>query len=434
MFDIEQQLLRLITLRPEMIVSCGDLAPHHFKTRSHGKIFSIISKMYDTKKGISLAAISAYVDEDTRPFVSQLASVRVDGGAKHLADCIKDNYIGAVTAEAARSYADILETKKGRQNVISELISKLSRFADNDSEERLTTADLVTDRILDTLRNPDKHNRIVKTGIGKLDYYTGGVQAGMMTIVSGVPGMGKSTLMANIIVNMALSGEHVYLASLEDQSDYVVGRIHSRLTGINSEYINKGKNIGLSEIEQIEQSLERNRPMLSRIHIDDSAGQNVLKIRRTCDYLKSKGELGVAVVDHMGEIAGGGRNKYESASHNAESLRNIAKEFDIPLVAGAQVARSAVSANAHGANINHEACIPRAHHLRDSGRIEEVARNIWFVHRPHKWNQKNDANDFWINVDKATHGTTSIIKLKCDLKTMRITDEWSGNDETADRY
>ena len=139
--------------------------------------------------------------------------------------------------------------------------------------------------------------------------------------------------------------------------------------------------------------------------------------------LKNEGKLTAAYVDHLGEISKKGRNKYDAATENAEGLRDIGNDLDIPMISGAQVARSAVSGAASGGNINHLDCIPRAHHLRDSGRIEEVARNIWFVHRPHKWNNKEPESDFWVNIDKATHGKPKIIKLKTRLDTMSIMDD-----------
>jgi replicative DNA helicase len=102
--------------------------------------------------------------------------------------------------------------------------------------------------------------------------------------------------------------------------------------------------------------------------------------------------------------------------------------MDLPVVAGCQVSRSAVSQHIGNAK-DHTNFIPRAHHLRDSGRIEEVARSIWFVHRPWKWNNDEDKTAFWLNVDKQTHGTTGILKMKCDLQHMTITDKDTQREE-----
>lgn len=420
----EQQLLRLITLHPKTILECGDLKPEHFSVKFHGSIFAAISKIYDEKREVSLTSTSVEIGEKwASDILSGLASVTVDGGASALANSIINAHVGAVSSELLSSYSRLLVDSKNPIQGILELITRLGKITNEKSSDRLVTADIVADEILHKLRNPDTERTSIKTGISKLDEHTGGVQHSLLTIVSGVPGMGKSTLLANMIVNMAAMGEYPYLSSLEDRSLYVVGRMISRLATVNAESINKVQNIGFSELRSIESSIERNREILKRIHIDDSSGQSVAGIRRTCSMLQDAGKMTVSFVDHLGEISKNGRNKYDAATANAEGLRDIANDLCIPVISGAQVSRSAVSNSASGGNINHMDCIPRSHHLRDSGRIEEVARNIMFVHRPHKWNSKENESDFWINIDKATHGKTKIIKLKSRLETMEIMDD-----------
>lgn len=423
-YSIEQQMLRLVTLRPESMLECGNLKGRHFEVRYHGLIFDTVSRMYDEKKKVSMTAINAEIGEEwAERILSDILKVRVDGGAQSLSESILDAYVGRASSLLIKSYADILETRKGRTELVGELLEKLGGILDDDEEATLTTTDIVSLKLLEILRNPDKNSTSIRTGLSKLDWITGGVQRGMMTILAGLPGSGKSALMANIIVNMALAGEKPYLSSLEDRSIYVTGRMVSRLSGINAENINKAMNISLSDVDSIERAIERNRDALSRIHIDDSSGQSVQKIRRTCMYLQSKGLLTAAFVDHMGEVASNSRSKYDAASKNAEGLRDIANDTYVPLIAGAQVARSAISAHAHGSNVNHMDCIPRAHHLRDSGRIEETARAIWFVHRPAMWNSDESKSDFWVSVAKSSHGKTGLVKMHCDLSTMTVSDD-----------
>lgn len=423
-FENEQQLLRLLTLYPKSILECGNLKPEHFSVKFHGRIFEAISTLYDAKKEVSLTSVSLEIGESwVNDILIPLASVKVDGGASALANAIFDDNLGARAAEVARSYIAILEDGKNREKSILELITRLGQIASEKTADRLATADVFADEMLTILRNPDVERTSIKTGISKLDDHTGGVQKSLLTIISGVPGMGKSALIANMIMNMAMMGERPYLSSLEDRSLYVVGRMLSRWAMVDAESINKAQNISFEELRRIEETVEKRRDAMKRIHIDDSSGQSVAGIRRTCSMLLDAGKMTVAFADHMGELSRGNRNKYDAATANAEGLRDIANDLCIPVISGAQVARSAVSSAASGSNINHQDCIPRSHHLRDSGRIEEVARNIWFVHRPHKWNAKENESDFWINIDKATHGRPKVIKLKARLDNMCIMDD-----------
>lgn len=420
----EQQLLKLLIMRPSEILECKDLTGKHFETRYNGVIFDTISMMFDQKKPISVTGIRAEIGEEwCESILLEINKARVDGGASILSESIIDEFTGSSAAAMVRSYADILESRRGRSDLILELMEKLGQLTTNIVPETLTTADVVSLQMLNILRNPDKTITSVKTGIPKLDWFTGGVQRGLLTIVAGLPGMGKSTFMANLIINMASAGEHPYVASLEDRALYVVGRMNARLNGINSEYINKCQNLSMADVDKIERNIERNRDMLSRIHIDDASGQSVARIRRTAMYLQAQGKMTVTFADHLGEVASKYQNKYDAATKNAEGLRDIATDANVPVISGAQVARSAVSSYGAGSNVKHMDCIPRPHHLRDSGRIEEVARAIWFVHRPHVWNNDEPDDEFWVSVAKSTHGQTKIVKLKCDLKTMTIADD-----------
>jgi replicative DNA helicase len=433
-FQNEQQLLRLLTLYPDTILECGDLRPEHFSLRHHGEVFRAILSIYDAKKTVSLTSVKIEIGKDwAHDTVMGLAMVKVDGGASVLSESIINAHIGNLAAERARSYASMLDEGKDQIELISELVELLGKIANQKVESRLTTADIVAETVLTTIRNPETGGTAIRTGISKLDQFTGGVQSGLLTIVSGCPSHGKSALMVNMALNMAMSGKYVYMASLEDRSLYVVSRTISRLASVNAENLSKCQNIGFDEIQRIESSVERCKEILARISIDDSTGQSVASIRRTAAMLRNKGVCDVSYVDHLGEISRGRRNKYDAATENAEGLRDIANDLDLPVIAGAQVSRSAVQSG-YGDNINHKECIPRSHHLRDSGRIEEVARNIWFCHRPHKWNRNEPETDFWVNVDKATHGKTGIVTLKCKMDNMLITDEETFYDNEQGRF
>ena len=418
----EQQLLRLITLHPRTILDCGKLESRHFSDANNGKIFDAICKMYDTTKSVSLTGLNALIGKQwASDIIKTLASIKVDGGAQFLSESIVGAHIGRSALETISIYKDSMMSGNGQQMALCELIEALSLVASEKAEDRLITGDIAADQLMEMIRNPDRQKTSIKTGINMLDAKTGGVQKSLLTIVSGVPGMGKSLLMANMILNMALAGNKIFVGSLEDRTIFVIARMLSRLSGVNSEQLVKTENVGYDKLIKLEETLDKNRDALKRIYIDDSSGQGVASIRRSVQSLMVSNDVSVAFVDHMGELSKQGKDKYTNATLNAEGLKNMANDFEIPVIAGCQVARSAVSQNATGKDgKDHKNYIPRSHNLRDSGRIEEVARSIYFVHRPWKWDREQDPHDLWINIDKQTHGKTGIVKLGVNLETMSV--------------
>jgi replicative DNA helicase len=422
MIEHEQQLLALVAMYPEQVLECGTLNAGHFSNQAYGKIFEVANKMFDDKKPVSLSGIGAEINETwASSALVELSGVSVAGSAKGLSEAIIDAKIGESAICAFDALQHRLKTGRKQRDTIGELIETLAKIADEKTNERLTTMDLVMDSLMEKVRNPVEESAKLKTGITTLDDWLGGFQNSMLYIVSGVPSMGKSLFMANLICNIALSGKHVHVGSLEDTSIQMAGRIISRLSGVDSEPIVKGDRLSWEEIQTIERVVEKTRDAMSNIHIDDSTGQGVGSIRRTCTKLKSKDQLDISFIDHMGEMTKIGKDKYTAATANAEGLSAIAKDLCIPVVSGCQVARSAVTQSAHGKDAkDHRNYIPRSHHLRDSGRIEEIARCIMFVHRPVKWNRELDASDFWVNIDKQTHGRTGIVEMKTRLDTMAV--------------
>lgn len=422
---LEAQFLNLLVKRPYQIADCGTLAAHHFENALFGRVFDTVGAVHDSGGRVGYSTISARLSEPWVPdILGMISDATADGDVKTLSDAIIKSWMGR---EAQKIWVDNLSRLNGgveQVEGIDAIIAGLTSLANNDGKERMTTMDKVALEVSESCANPGTEPITIKTGIPKLDRRTGGVHRGLLTIVAGLPSHGKSAFMANLIVNMAMAGEHVYFASLEDRANLVAGRVLARLAGVDSENINKRQDLSFEDIQAIQSASEKHKEALSRIHIDDASGQTLPKIRRNAMKLHAEGNMTVAFVDHIGEMGGDGE-RYDLVSRNAAGLRDIANDFDVPVIAGCQVSKKAVS-KASGKNIDHEDCIPRSAHLRDSGNIEAVARNVWFVHRPWKWNDQNPENDFWLVVDKASHGKTRTIILESDLARMWIGDPQYG--------
>jgi replicative DNA helicase len=413
----ERKILSALMSWPEGVVHTGGLEQRHFLSTTYGTVYKTLCDMYDSKQEIGYTALSAMLVGDWVPAVmSEIASETTDGGVKVLSKLIRGQSARRNTLAILGRFKGRLERSPNPYESINDIMSELAAVADDRTNDRLITMLEAAENVREYLSNPERPRPIIKTGIRKLDKKSGGVQKGILTLIAGRPSMGKSTFLVNLLFNQALAGENVYMGSLEDRSRYVASRILSRIANIDAESIVKGGDIGLDGMMRVEESMDRCSDALKRIYIDDSSGQSVASIKRTCEKLKADGKLTVAYVDHMGEMKKG-RDLYIDTSKNAEGLRDIANDLDIPMITGQQVSRLN-----KGDNVPHDQMVPKQDDLRDSGRLEEIARSIWFVHRPWFYDKSQPERMFEVHIAKATHGEPGPVYLECDLSRMVIKD------------
>jgi len=250
---------------------------------------------------------------------------------------------------------------------------------------------------------------LVKTGIGKLDEFTGGLWPGLLTVMAGRPSMGKSAEALNIAFNASLAGKKVKYDTMEDTELLTSFRLLSRAAGVDLEKIvlrelrreHWPKILGsLGSIDKIP------------FWFDESRGMTAQEIRRKAAAHKHYHGLDLLVVDHLGRIAGDGK-LYERTTEAALVLSDTAHELGIPVLLNVQLSREVEKRTDKR---------PLLSDLRDSGQIEEVARSVWLLYRPHYYYEDEDPHELQHIVAKASHGRTGMVKLWCDLPHMFICD------------
>jgi len=263
------------------------------------------------------------------------------------------------------------------------------------------------DKAVKYLETPKENLSFVSvlTGIAKIDNATCGIPRGLVTILAGRPGTGKSTLAMNIAVNAAKSGVNVLYVSLEDVEHYLGLRVVSYLSGVDYGDLTHHKcdDWQLQAVRQIAADY-RELPMRS----DFLPRQTAASIRLSAISEQQKHGLDLLIVDHLTEMASD-HNAYASTSEQVKGIRDIAKELNCAVLLLCQLNRSAA---------NRSDPEPKVTDLRDSGKIEEVARNIWLLHR----DQSPAAikGVMQLDIAKATHGEVGPMDLRCELAHMRI--------------
>ncbi len=223
----------------------------------------------------------------------------------------------------------------------------------------------------------------ISSGFDKFDDDLGGFLPGELIIFGGRPGMGKTSLFMHFALEMAKNEKHVFYVSLDASVDILSIRLLTKLSGVPHHKIRLGD---LSDTEQtkLEQCIADIEH--KSIYIDDMPS-HIFSIKEKCRQLKEEGKLDVLMVDYLQMVGGSSRrnsNRELEVSMICKELKNIAREFNVCVVAASQLSRSV---EMRGGDKR-----PQLSDLRDSGAIEQEADKVVFLYRPAYYNINEDEN------------------------------------------
>lgn len=215
----------------------------------------------------------------------------------------------------------------------------------------------------------------LSTGLRDLDRKLTGLHPTNLIIIAARPGMGKTSLALNMAQNAAIHGEPVAFFTLEMSREEVVSRMLCSQGRIDSQRLRTGR---LTESDFSKLSSAANVLYKKPIFVDDSAGLTVTEIRAKCRRLKRRQGLGLVVVDYLQLMQGtAGENRQQEIAIISRSLKNLARELDVPVIGVSQLNRSLEQ---------REDKRPRLGDLRESGAIEQDADIVLFIYRHEYYN------------------------------------------------
>jgi replicative DNA helicase len=221
----------------------------------------------------------------------------------------------------------------------------------------------------------------VFSGLTGLDDFLGGFQRSDLVVVAGRPSMGKTSLVLNIARNAGVEqGASVALFSLEMFRETLVQRILSSETGINSRRIR----LGLSTEDEESRIMEAiGKLSEAPIYIDDSPQLRVMEMRSKARRLHYEHGIDLIIVDYLQLLQGEGRNenRVQEISYISRSLKALARELNVPVIAVSQLSRAVEWRASH---------IPQLSDLRDSGSIEQDADLVTFIYRDEAYFTEDD--------------------------------------------
>jgi len=214
----------------------------------------------------------------------------------------------------------------------------------------------------------------VPTGFTALDRVTSGWQRSDMIVIAARPGMGKTAFVISMARNVAVEfNQAVAIFSLEMSSLQIVNRLISGEAKIPAEDIRKGN----FTQEKFEHLFETTKKLAEApIFIDDTPGLSVFELRAKCRRLKQQHDIKLIIIDYLQLMSAGGNggNREQEISTISRSIKEIAKELDVPIIALSQLSRSVET---RGGDKR-----PMLSDLRESGAIEQDADIVSFIYRP----------------------------------------------------
>jgi replicative DNA helicase len=251
----------------------------------------------------------------------------------------------------------------------------------------------------------------IPTGYADLDSLTAGLQNSELVIVAARPSVGKTAFALNVVRHIIVSEQQpVLFVSLEQARVELAERLLCCQARVDSHRLRKG-HINADEITMLHEAGDILSQ--SKLFIDDSPGQTMLRIAANARRLKMRHDLRLVVIDYLQLIDPDNKrdSRQEQVSAISRRLKFLARELNIPVMALAQVNRSSEDRQDHR---------PRLSDLRESGAIEQDADTVMLLHRPGFNDPANDQGIVEVIVGKQRNGPTGDVTLKYIKQYMRF--------------
>lgn len=416
--EAEQTVLGTILLQDKSLLKIVEIVDaDDFYRDAHKTIFKAMLTLFENREPHDLITVTSLLNDQNKleqiggaAYLASLTDViPFTGTFVHHAHIIRKKsilrrLIQTTSEVAARCYDaqdDIDTLVDDAEKTIFEIAqSKKGKGFEPMSDIVPKAFDRVT-RLFDR----QEHITGVATGYDELDRMTAGLQPADLIILAARPSVGKTALAMNMVQHAAMiEKKPVAVFSLEMSMEQLALRMLCSVGKIDSQRIRTGR---LSDRDW--PNLTRATGMLSDapIYIDDTASLTVLEMRAKARRLKSEHDLGLVVVDYLQLMQGRARieNRTQEISDISRSLKAMAKELDVPVLALSQLNRSLESRTDKR---------PQLSDLRESGAIEQDADVIMFIYRDEVYNKAEDnprRGIAEIIVGKHRNGPTGVVKL-----------------------
>ena len=414
--EAEQSVIGSMILDREAITIASELVfPEDFYNKQYGVLFQSMVELNDEGKAVDIVTLQNRLKEkDVPPEVSSL-------------EFIRDIITAVPTSANIRYYANIVAEK----STLRKLIRLMGEIENNcyagkeslevileDTEKQVfelvqkrNTGESVPIRkvVMNALQRIEAASKNdgnitgVATGFFDLDVMTSGMQPADLVLIAARPSMGKTAFVLNIAQHVAFKlNRSTAIFSLEMSKEQLVNRLFSLESSVDAQHLRNGK---LDETEW--EKLVESAGVIgsSKLIIDDTPGITIQEMRSKCRKFKLEQGLDMIIIDYLQLMSGSGRSesRQQEISEISRSLKALARELNVPVLALSQLSRAVEQRPDHR---------PMLSDLRESGAIEQDADVVMFIYRDDYYNHDTEKKDVAeIIIAKQRNGPIGTIEL-----------------------
>lgn len=415
--EAEQSVVGAMIMDAEAIVTASEIVTSEdFYSKQYGVLFDAMVELNDEGKPVDpVTLLDRLREKDVPPevaspeFIMDLMAVPLtSANVKYYAGIVADK---AVLRRLIRLNEEIANNcYVGKENLETILEDTEKRVFD--LIQRRGGGDFVPIRqiVLDVMDNIERASRSsgnvtgVATGFLDLDYKTAGLQPSDLILIAARPSMGKTAFVLNVAEYVAFKqNKTVAVFSLEMSKEQLVNRLFSMEAKVDSQHLRTG-NLSDTEWEKlIESAAEIGK---SNLIIDDTPGISVSELRSKCRKYKLEHNLEMVIIDYLQLMSGSGRStdsRQQEISDISRSLKALARELKVPVVALSQLSRAVEQRPDHR---------PMLSDLRESGAIEQDADVVMFIYRDDYYNKDTEKKGIAeIIIAKQRNGPIGTVEL-----------------------
>lgn len=434
--DSERAVLCLCLKHSKALEKCGrSLIKEDFADPRNACIFDSILALYMESRNIDRYTVGDALEDKGlmtkaggRPYLYGIADMvailaNIDD---YISNVVEKSRLRKIEQSLNKYQKLIASGKTSADSLIDQSVTELSALRGEDDGVGFERLDKILKDNLNTIKevSSGKGKKNINTGFLYLDKKMGGMAPGSLNIIAARPGMGKTAFAINIATNVAtMQQANVNIFSLEMSKAEIGNRVLASRTKTSSRELQQAN---LSEEKQLEVLNAIKKLQALNIYVDDKSDMTPVTMMSKLKELKTSGKLGLVIIDYIQLMSSGtnrsGANRQTEIADISRSLKLMAKEMEVPIIALSQLSRGAEKRDDH---------TPMLSDLRDSGAIEQDADTVIFIDRPDyylKGEEKPEICDAHIILAKNRKGETGQIKLKWHGKKTLFFEEDRIND------
>ena len=415
--EAEQAVIgSMLTDKDAVISAIEVLSDYDFYREDNKIIYSAILNLYNRGEPIDIITLKSEL--------ASMGKLEAVGGLEYLAELPEkvpttanvDKYIKIVEEKSTlrtliRTANELITLGYDPTQEVEELMDNAEKKIFNVMQSRnqkgySSMKDILVDTFveLEELYNRKQHVTGVPTGFLDLDYKTAGLHGSDLILVAARPAMGKSAFALNIATNAAVRAKTpVAIFSLEMSKEQMANRILCSEALVDSNKVRTGK---VEDDDWVKLAQASGILSEAQIFIDDTPGISIMEIRAKCRKMKLEKDIGLVVIDYLQLVQGSskrGASREQEIAEISRSLKILAKEINVPVIALSQLSRAPEQRPDHR---------PMLSDLRESGSIEQDADIVMFLYRDDYYNQDSEKkNVAEVILAKHRAGSTGTVEL-----------------------